>query len=122
MRLLPRGARFTSEISREWFVKAEGDYHTALREFRARKHPNYDAACFHAQQCIEKILKGRLLAYGIAFPKIHDLEVLLDLALTRQPLWEPMRVDAQLLTNMPFSSDIPATVQPEKKLLKQLLP
>jgi hypothetical protein len=31
----------------EWVDKAEGDL-TALRELRARKSPNYDAACFHA--------------------------------------------------------------------------
>jgi hypothetical protein len=28
-----------SEISQEWVDKAEGDYHTALREYRARKEP-----------------------------------------------------------------------------------
>ncbi len=38
----------------EWVDKAEGDFTTALRELRARKSPNYDAACFHAQQCVEK--------------------------------------------------------------------
>ena len=40
----------------EWIAKAEGDFTTALREHRARKSPNYDAACFHAQQCAEKHL------------------------------------------------------------------
>jgi HEPN domain-containing protein len=38
----------------EWLGKADGDYHTAERELRACKHPNYDSACFHAQQCAEK--------------------------------------------------------------------
>jgi len=28
--------------AKEWIVKAEGDYATALRELRARKNPNYD--------------------------------------------------------------------------------
>lgn len=87
-----------SEISREWVDKARGDYYTALREYRARKFPNYDAACFHAQQCIEKLLKGELLEIGIPFPKIHDLEVLLDLILKKHPLLEPIRKDTQLLT------------------------
>ncbi len=40
-------------LTREWVNKAEGDYATAGRELRARKSPNYDAACFHAQQCAE---------------------------------------------------------------------
>ena len=42
--------------TQEWVNKAEGDFHTAQREVRERKHPNYDAASFHAQQCAEKYL------------------------------------------------------------------
>ena len=41
-------------LTREWVGKAKGDYATARREMRARRQPNYDAACFHAQQCAEK--------------------------------------------------------------------
>jgi hypothetical protein len=33
-------------VAREWIAKAEADFLSAQREFRARKHPNYDAACF----------------------------------------------------------------------------
>ena len=31
----------------EWREKAEGDYVSAQREYRARKDPNFDAACFN---------------------------------------------------------------------------
>jgi hypothetical protein len=65
---------------REWVEKAEGDYVTALRERRARKNPNHDAVCFHAQQCVEKYLKGVLQAEDVAFTKTHDLVVLLQFA------------------------------------------
>lgn len=75
----------------EWVDKAEADFATALRELRARRQPNYDAACFHAQQCIEKYLKARLIETGIAFPRSHDLEELLDLNLPQEPLWEVFR-------------------------------
>ena len=47
-------------ITQEWIDKAEGDWATLMREYRARKNPNYDAVCFHAQQCAEKYLKARL--------------------------------------------------------------
>src|SRR5262245_6490438 len=47
-------------LTHEWIGKAEGDFATARREVRARKAPNYDAACFHAQQCVEKYLKALL--------------------------------------------------------------
>ncbi len=40
------------KIYQEWIEKAEGDFNSANREIRARKNPNYDAACFHAQQCV----------------------------------------------------------------------
>jgi HEPN domain-containing protein len=66
----------------EWIGKAEGDYFTALREYRVRKHPNYDAVCFHAQQAAEKYLKAYLLERGISFPKTHSLVELLELCLT----------------------------------------
>jgi HEPN domain-containing protein len=75
----------------EWVEKAEGDFNAGLREVRARKAPNYDDACFHAQQCIEKYLKARLIEAGVAFPRTHDLEELHDLILPYAPLWEAFR-------------------------------
>ena len=63
----------------EWVAKAEGDFTTALREYRARKSPNYDAACFHAQQCAEKYIKALLQEANTAFDKTHDLVKLLSL-------------------------------------------
>ncbi len=47
-------------LTREWVEKAEGDFHTAVREVRARNYPNYDAACFRCQQCAEKYRKALL--------------------------------------------------------------
>ncbi|RMG42321.1 MAG: HEPN domain-containing protein [Methanobacteriota archaeon] len=68
-----------NEIVKEWIQKAEGDYHSALREYRARKFPNYDAAGFHAQQCIEKYLKAILQLHQLPFQKTHDLLALQQL-------------------------------------------
>jgi HEPN domain-containing protein len=45
-------------LTQEWISKAEGDFASSGRELRARKDPNYDSACFHAQQCAEKYLKA----------------------------------------------------------------
>ena len=77
--------------TREWVDKADADFATAGRELRARRQPNYDAACFHAQQCVEKYLKARLVEAKIRFTKTHDLERLLDLILPREPQWEAFR-------------------------------
>jgi len=85
-------------LTREWIDKAEGDFATAQRELRARKFPNYDAVCFHAQQCAEKYIKARLQEADIRFPKIHDLSGLLDLVLPVEPFWEPLRPQLRMLT------------------------
>ncbi|SRR6266540_4490703 len=57
----------------EWVTKAEGDFATAGRELRARTAPNYDAVCFHCQQCAEKYLKAFLQKNEQHIPKIHNL-------------------------------------------------
>ena len=47
-------------LSREWVEKAEGDFQVAGQIMRRRKERVYDAACFHAQQTVEKYFKARL--------------------------------------------------------------
>ena len=74
-------------LTQEWVDKAEGDFLTAGREFRARKVPNYDAACNHAQQCAEKYLKARLQEASLYFPFTHDIATLLQLVLPVEPSW-----------------------------------
>lgn len=85
-------------LTLEWIEKAEGDFASAQREIRARKSPNYDAACFHSQQCIEKYIKARLQEADIPFGKMHDLSALLDLALHVEPFWEPFRPQLRVLS------------------------
>ncbi len=87
-------------LTREWVEKAEGDYNSAWLLYRARRTPNYDGACFHAQQCAEKYIKARLQEANISFPKTHDLAELLNLAITVEPLWEALRPGATLLSRL----------------------
>jgi HEPN domain-containing protein len=75
----------------EWIKKAEGDWEMGLRAYRARKKPNYDAACFHAQQCAEKYLKARLNEDGVFFRKTHDLQDLLKPILPTEPTWASLQ-------------------------------
>jgi HEPN domain-containing protein len=69
----------------EWISKAEGDYVTARRERYARRSPNYDAACFHAQQMAEKYLKAFLQEHQNPPPRTHDLVELLTLCQAIEP-------------------------------------
>ena len=63
-------------IVKEWVQKSDNDYATAKRELAVVEHPNYDAVCFHAQQCIEKLVKGLLIQHGVMPTKTHDLAYL----------------------------------------------
>jgi len=58
---------------REWVEKANGDYNVAGRELNVPENPNYDAICFHAQQCVEKLMKAVLILHGNTPRKTHDL-------------------------------------------------
>ena len=86
-----------NELTTEWIQKAEGDYNTALRELRARRCPNYDAVCFHAQQTAEKYLKAFLQERAASLPRTHNLIELLEICLSVDPAFELMRRPLVLL-------------------------
>lgn len=86
-------------LTREWIEKAEQDWGSLHREIRARKNPNYDAACFFAQQCVEKYIKARLVEADIYFKKVHDLSYLLGLTESIEPLWISYEQEMRLLTD-----------------------
>ncbi len=110
------------EVAR-WAEKAEHDFLAAEHAMKLAKKGLTDIVSFHCQQCAEKYLKALLLYRGVAFPKTHDLRLLLDLipadvslGLSREqvvPLnryviegrypgdWEPITVaEAQLAVQM----------------------
>jgi len=70
------------DLTKEWIKKSEGDVGTAVRESSVKEGANWDAVCFHAQQAVEKYLKGILQEIEKPFSKTHDLSVLLELALS----------------------------------------
>jgi HEPN domain-containing protein len=72
-----------NSVIEEWMKKAEADYRTAERESAVQSGANYDAVCFLAQQCIEKLMKAVLIKWNIHPPKTHDLAVLNLLLPTR---------------------------------------
>jgi HEPN domain-containing protein len=84
-------------ITAEWVRKAEDDWEVALKTYRARKFPVYDAACYHCQQCAEKYLKAKLVEARIAFTKTHDLPSLLKLILPIEPSWLALQLQLDAL-------------------------
>jgi HEPN domain-containing protein len=55
--------------------------------------PNYDAVCFHAQQCAEKYLKAVLQENEKHIPKIHNLIELMLLCEEIDSSFEMLRSD-----------------------------
>ncbi len=62
------------ELARGWFLKADSDLNTA--RLMVESNGPYDTACFHAQQAVEKYLKGLLAFRGEPFHRTHNLEEL----------------------------------------------
>jgi HEPN domain-containing protein len=96
-------------ISQEWVNKTEGDFATAQRELQVQYQPNYDAVCFHSQQCAEKYLKACLQEANMSFNKTHDLSTLLDLFLPVEPTWANLRPTLDALTTYAVEFRYPGT-------------
>lgn len=87
-----------NQVIQEWVTKAEGDFSTAEREFAVISNPNYDAVCFHSQQCIEKLIKALMIKFKATPPKVHDLAELARLIAPLCPSWQPRVEDLNYLT------------------------
>ncbi len=77
------GRATLNKLAAEWVTKAERDYRSAYREANEPDDPNFDLACYLAQQCAEKYLKAFLQEHNVRFAKTHELTMLLSLC---QPL------------------------------------
>lgn len=75
-----------------WLAFSADDLHAA-EALLDEDIPN--VVCFHAQQCVEKVLKFLLLDSGQPAPKIHDLKELYRKC-----------VDANILKVLPFKEEI----------------
>ena len=84
--------------AKEWADKAEADFSTADRELKAPESPNFDAVCFHAQQCVEKLMKAPLIHLGVVPPRTHDLTELDRLLAPVCPQWSWAVQELRFLT------------------------
>lgn len=93
---------------REWLGKAFEDLRSA-RILIEHSPPVYETACFHAQQAVEKALKGFLVWSGVVFEKVHDLTYLLDLCESRQPAFSNIRPRVDALSPYAVETRYPGT-------------
>jgi len=89
-----------NRLTREWFDFAERDFGSAQRQLEVTDRPHHSDVCFHAQQCIEKLMKTLLVMHLVRFDKIHDLHVLASLIAAKvNPNFRPDPKDLESLNS-----------------------
>lgn len=83
--------------ARSWLEKANRDLRAADADLAA-KPPLLDDVAFHAQQAVEKALKGFLASRDMAFRKTHDLDELARACEAIEPSLAPLLGPARDLT------------------------
>lgn len=91
----------------DWLRIAEKDF--ARVEYLLREH-DAEAAGFFLQQAVEKFLKAFLLSKGWQLQRVHDLEPLLNEALSFDPSLEQYRSILQKITGFYFIERYPFVV------------
>ena len=95
-----------------WFAKADDDLEIARRAIGPDR-PLPAMACFHAQQCAEKYLKGYLVAHGVPFRFVHDLGYPIYLCTGLDPAFADLRPAAVTLNPYVATVRYPAEAAPE---------
>ncbi len=72
----------------------------------------WEAACFHCQQTVEKLLKAYLVARGTEPPRIHDLTTLLDVCAGLSASFAAKRDQWEWLTGFAVTIRYPTEVEP----------
>lgn len=104
----------------EWTAKADADLATAQREAAVEQSPNYDAVCFHAQQCAEKYLKAAMVEAGMHIPRIHDLEALVNMLSDQHPELQLILRYARILSAMAVEVRYPGMTADEDDAAESL--
>lgn len=67
----------SDETVEKWLDKAARDLQVA-RLAAAADVPVTDMACYHVQQCVEKLLKAWLIACGHGIRRTHNISILVE--------------------------------------------
>lgn len=70
-----------SQLVQNWLIKAQHDLASA-RVLAASNPPLLDTAIYHCQQAAEKVVKGYLVYCDHEFGRVHDIEVLIRIAMS----------------------------------------
>jgi HEPN domain-containing protein len=110
-----------AELVRNWFIKAQHDL-LAAKKLSSDADIYPDIAIYHCQQCGEKSLKGFLVLHDQAFPRTHDLRLLLQLAIAINPNFQHYQDASELLTPYATEFRYPSDVmQPTEEELQEAI-
>jgi HEPN domain-containing protein len=90
-----------------WFEKARRDYEIAYKLLEDQNYPYIPEALYHAQQSVEKSLKGFLVFHGIRPDRTHNLVVLLDACMLINPKFNILMQHARDLTDFAIKTRYP---------------
>lgn len=122
-----------ADLIRGWLRKAANDIVSVEACLKAGA---LDAACFHAQQAVEKYLKAFLVHAGLEFPYTHNLAKLLELCATRDgafaslacsvtpltPYAVELRYDSEFWPSLEAAQEAQAAALGVKKFVLERLP
>lgn len=97
-----------STIPSDWF--AQGDQDLQAAEILLAQNGPLPIVAFLFQQTVEKYLKGYLLSQAWPLRRIHDLEVLIQEAITRDSHFSPFLAVCQKITEYYIESRYPVGV------------
>ncbi len=110
-----------AELVKNWIVKAQHDL-LAAQKLSSDAEIYADIAIYHCQQSAEKAIKGFLILHDRAFPRTHDLRLLVQLALVINPSFQDYQEAAELLTPYATAFRYPSDVmQPTAEELQEAI-
>lgn len=103
-----------SSIIEEWINKADEDFKFAKASLDEGLE-FYAPICLHFHQAAEKYLKAYIVAKELPFPKIHDLEKLLQLCTQKDSEFNKLEEFAKILNPFYIGTRYPDIILPVDK-------
>jgi HEPN domain-containing protein len=91
-----------SQLVRGWMIKGQHDL-LAAQKLSIDSDIYSDIAIYHCHQSAEKAIKGFLILHDRAFPRTHDIRLLLQLAIDINPDFESYQEASEILT--PYATE-----------------
>jgi HEPN domain-containing protein len=91
-----------AELVKNWLIKAQHDL-LAAQKLSSEPDLYADVAIYHCQQTAEKAMKGFLILHDQAFPRTHDIRLLIQLAIVIESQFERYQDTSELLT--PYATE-----------------